>query len=231
MHVFQRDFIQLAIEANALCFGSFTLKSGRKSPYFFNAGKFDNGQALALLGKCYAAKIVSSGLSFDMLFGPAYKGIPLVAVTAAALAIDHGINVPYAFNRKEAKAHGEGGNIVGAELSGQVLIVDDVITAGTAIRDVLSLLSSFKQASAAGVVIGLDRCEKIAGDLSASQSFSRDHQLPVLSVVTIEDLLQFLDRDRSTDEALISAEVLAEMEAYWQRYGASMSDRAKRPSR
>ena len=225
MYVFQRDFIQLAIEANALCFGSFTLKSGRNSPYFFNAGKFDNGQALAMLGKCYAAKIVSSGLSFDMLFGPAYKGIPLVAVTAAALAIDHGINVPYAFNRKEAKAHGEGGNIVGAELSGQVLIVDDVITAGTAIRDVLSLLSSFKQASAAGVVIGLDRCEKIAGDLSASQSFSRDHQLPVLSIVTIEDLLQFLDRNGSTGEALISTEVLAEMEAYWQRYGASTSDR------
>lgn len=225
MHVFQRDFIQLAIEANALCFGSFTLKSGRNSPYFFNAGKFNNGQALAMLGKCYAAKIVSSGLSFDMLFGPAYKGIPLVAVTAAALAIDHGINVPYAFNRKEAKAHGEGGNIVGAELSGQVLIVDDVITAGTAIRDVLSLLSSFKQASAAGVVIGLDRCEKIAGDLSASQSFSRDHQLPVLSIVTIEDLLQFLDRNGSTGEALISTEVLAEMEAYWQRYGASTSDR------
>ena len=225
MHVFQRDFIQLAIEANALCFGSFTLKSGRNSPYFFNAGKFDNGQALAMLGKCYAAKIVSSGLSFDMLFGPAYKGIPLVAVTAAALAIDHGINVPYAFNRKEAKAHGEAGNIVGAELSGQVLIVDDVITAGTAIRDVLSLLSSFKQASAAGVVIGLDRCEKIAGDLSASQSFSRDHQLPVLSIVTIKDLLQFLDRDGSTGEALISTEVLAEMEAYWQRYGASTSDR------
>ena len=225
MHVFQRDFIQLAIEANALCFGSFTLKSGRNSPYFFNAGKFNNGQALAMLGKCYAAKIVSSGLSFDMLFGPAYKGIPLVAVTAAALAINHGINVPYAFNRKEAKAHGESGNIVGAELSGQVLIVDDVITAGTAIRDVLSLLSSFKQASAAGVVIGLDRCEKIAGDLSASQSFSRDHQLPVLSIVTIEDLLQFLDRNGSTGEALISTEVLAEMEAYWQRYGASTSDR------
>ena len=225
MHVFQRDFIQLAIEANALCFGSFTLKSGRNSPYFFNAGKFDNGQALALLGKCYAAKIVSSGLSFDMLFGPAYKGIPLVAVTAAALAIDHGINVPYAFNRKEAKAHGEAGNIVGAELSGQVLIVDDVITAGTAIRDVLSLISSFKQASAAGVVIGLDRCEKIAGDLSASQSFSRDQKLPVLSIVTIEDLLEFLERDRSTDEALISTEVLAKMEDYWQRYGASTSDR------
>ena len=225
MHVFQRDFIQLAIEANALCFGSFTLKSGRNSPYFFNAGKFDNGQALAMLGKCYAAKIVSSDLPFDMLFGPAYKGIPLVAVTAAALAIDHGINVPYAYNRKEAKAHGEGGNIVGAELSGQVLIVDDVITAGTAIRGVLSLLSNFKQASAAGVVIGLDRCEKITGDLSASQSFSRDHKLPVLSIVTIEDLLEFLDRDRPTDEALISTEVLAKMEDYWQRYGASTSDR------
>jgi orotate phosphoribosyltransferase len=156
-----------------------------------------------------------------MLFGPAYKGIPLVAVTAAALAIDHGINVPYAFNRKEAKAHGEGGHIVGAELSGKVLIVDDVITAGTAIREVLSLLSGFKQASAAGVVIGLDRCEKIADDLSASQSFSRDHQLPVLSIVTIEDLLQFLTSDEAIGEQAISTEVLAEMEAYWQRYGAS----------
>ncbi len=220
MQVFQRDFIQLAIEANALCFGSFTLKSGRNSPYFFNAGKFDHGQALAMLGKCYAAKIVASGLPFDMLFGPAYKGIPLVAVTAAALAIDHNINVPYAFNRKETKAHGEGGNIVGAELSGNVLIVDDVITAGTAIREVLSLLDSFKQANATGVVIGLDRCEKIAGDLSASQSFSRDHQLPVLSIVTIEDLLQFLTRDEATGNKVITAEVLAEMEAYWQRYGA-----------
>ena len=224
MHLFQRDFIQLAVEANALSFGRFTLKSGRKSPYFFNTGKFDNGQALAILGKCYAAKIVSSGLSFDMLFGPAYKGIPLVAVTAAALAIDHGINVPYAFNRKEAKAHGEGGNIIGAKLSGQVLIVADVITAGTAIREVVSLLSSFKEASAAGVVIGLDRCEKIAGDLSASQSFSHAHQLPVLSIVTIEDLLEFFDRNGSTAKALISSEVLAEMEAYWQRYGASKSD-------
>ncbi len=220
MEAFQRDFIQLAIEAQALCFGNFTLKSGRNSPYFFNAGKFDNGQALAMLGKCYAAKIVASGLSFDMLFGPAYKGIPLVAVTAAALATDHGINIPFAFNRKVAKAHGEGGSIVGAELSGKVLIIDDVITAGTAIREVLSLLASFKQASAAGVVIGLDRCEKIAADLSASQSFSRDHQLPVMSIVTIEDLLQFL-----TGEERISPEVVAEMEAYWQRYGAPKDNR------
>ena len=225
MNAFQSDFIQLAVEASALCFGSFTLKSGRKSPYFFNAGNFNNGQALAILGKCYAEKIVSSGLSFDMLFGPAYKGIPLVAVTAAALSIDHGINVPYAFNRKEAKPHGEGGNIVGAELSGQVLIVDDVITAGTAIRNVLSLLSSFKQASAAGVVIGLDRCEKVEGDLSASQSFSLNHQLPVLSIVTIEDLLEFIDRGGSSVEAQISSDVQAEMEAYWQRYGVSTSDR------
>ena len=220
MQVFQRNFIQLAIEANALCFGSFTLKSGRNSPYFFNAGKFDHGQALAMLGKCYAEKIVASGLPFDMLFGPAYKGIPLVAVTAAALAIDHNINIPYAFNRKEIKTHGEGGNIVGAELSGNILIVDDVITAGTAIREVLSLLDSFKKAKATGVVIGLDRCEKIEGNLSASQSFSRDHQLPVLSIVTIEDLLQFLTRDEGTGNKVITAEVLAEMEAYWQRYGA-----------
>ena len=221
----ESTFFDLAMESKSLLLGDFTLKSGKKSPYFFNVGAFFEHGYIDKLADLYSELILESSISFDVIFGPAYKGIPLVAVTAAALAIDHGINVPYAFNRKEAKAHGEGGNIVGAELSGQVLIVDDVITAGTAIRDVLSLLSSFKQASAAGVVIGLDRCEKIAGDLSASQSFSRDHQLPVLSIVTIEDLLQFLDRDGSTGEALISTEVLAEMEAYWQRYGASTSDR------
>mgnify|MGYP001418138556 CR=1 FL=1 len=229
MHLFQRDFIQLAIDADALCFGRFTLKSGRESPYFFNAGKFDSGQALAILGKCYAAKIVASGLSFDMLFGPAYKGIPLVAVTAAALAIDHGINIPYAFNRKEAKDHGEGGNIVGAELLGKVLIVDDVMTAGTAIREVLSLLNDFEDACAAGVVIGLDRCEKTNAGLSASQSFSTDFQIPVLSIVTIEDLLQFFTGDEAGAEGLISAETLSKMKAYWENYGAPTMDVHQKP--
>ena len=227
MRLFQRDFIQLAIDSDALCFGNFTLKSGRNSPYFFNAGQFDNGQALAMLGKCYAAKIVASGLSFDMLFGPAYKGIPLVAVTAAALAIEHGINVPYAFNRKEAKAHGEGGNMVGAELSGKVLIIDDVITAGTAIREVLGLLNNVENTTAAGVIIGLDRCEKIEAGISASQSFSIDYQLPVLSIVTIEDLLTFLSHNGDSGEHTITAKMLTELEAYWGRYGAPTIDNHK----
>jgi orotate phosphoribosyltransferase len=140
MESYQIEFIEMAIEKKALGFGEFTLKSGRLSPYFFNAGRFDSGQALAVLGACYASAIVASGIEFDILFGPAYKGIPLVAVTAAALSTQHGIDKPYAFNRKEVKNHGEGGAIVGAPLSGRVLVVDDVITAGTAIREVAGLI-------------------------------------------------------------------------------------------
>lgn len=220
MHKFQREFIQLALNAQALCFGEFTLKSGRISPYFFNAGRFDDGQSLAILGRCYAAAIIDSGVEFDMLFGPAYKGIPLVAVTAAALASEHQRNVPYAFNRKEAKNHGEGGSIVGAPLTGKVLIIDDVITAGTAIREVLSLLSGFDQAAAAGVVIGLDRCEKGNTDLSAAQTFEQEFNLPVCSIVSIEHLLEYLSNAACNTDSSVSAEQFNKIKAYWHQYGA-----------
>ena len=220
MKKFQQEFIELALNADALCFGEYTLKSGRCSPYFFNAGKFDHGQALAVLGQCYAAKIIASGIDFDMLFGPAYKGIPLVAVTAAALASYHNRDVPYAFNRKEKKHHGEGGSIVGAPLQGKVLIIDDVITAGTAIREVLALLAEHTQARPAGVIIGLDRCEKGSNDLSATQTFEQDFNLPVLSIVTIEHLLDFLSKQQGDEKPLVSNEQLEAIKTYWHQYGA-----------
>jgi len=220
MQKFQREFIELSLNANALCFGEYTLKSGRCSPYFFNAGKFDRGQALAILGQCYAAKIIASGIDFDMLFGPAYKGIPLVAVTAAALATYHNRDVPYAFNRKEKKEHGEGGSIVGAPLQGKVLIIDDVITAGTAIREVLALLAEHSQAQPAGVIIGLDRCEKGPNNFSATQTFEQDFNLPVLSIVTIEHLLDFLSKPQDTQDNIVSDEQLEAIKTYWHQYGA-----------
>ena len=220
MQKFQREFIELSLNANALCFGEYTLKSGRCSPYFFNAGKFDHGQALAILGQCYAAKIIASGIDFDMLFGPAYKGIPLVAVTAAALATYHNRDVPYAFNRKEKKEHGEGGSIVGAPLQGKVLIIDDVITAGTAIREVLALLAEHSQAQPAGVIIGLDRCEKGPNNLSATQTFEQDFNLPVLSIVTIEHLLDFLSKPQDSQDNVISDDQLEAIKTYWHQYGA-----------
>src|SRR5690606_22882620 len=159
MHDYQQEFIRLALARNALRFGEFTLKSGRISPYFFNAGAFDDGASLAVLGRCYAAAIAGSGVPFDMLFGPAYKGIPLVAVAAAALHSEHGLNYPWAFNRKEAKDHGEGGSIVGRRLSGRVLIIDDVITAGTAIRESIQIIRA-AGAEPAGVALALDRQER-----------------------------------------------------------------------
>ena len=220
METFQHQFIELALNAEALCFGEFTLKSGRCSPYFFNAGQFNRGQELAILGQCYAAKIIASGIDFDMLFGPAYKGIPLVAVTADALATYHDRDVPYAFNRKEKKEHGEGGSIVGAPLEGKVLIIDDVITAGTAIREVLALLGEHEQAQPAGVTIGLDRCEKGSNDLSASQTFEQDFNLPVLSIVTIEHLLDFLSKQDNTETSAVTHEQLEAIKNYWHQYGA-----------
>lgn len=191
MRDYQRDFLDFAIGRGVLRFGEFTLKSGRVSPYFFNAGLFDSGAALARLGRCYAAAIMDAGLEFDTLFGPAYKGIPLVATVAVALADRHGRDVPWCFNRKEVKDHAEGGMIVGAPLQGRVLIVDDVITAGTAIRETMQILTAHG-ATPAGVVIALDRRERGQGELSAVQEVERAHGIAVSRIVTLDDVMAYL---------------------------------------
>lgn len=188
---YQRDFLDLAIDRGVLRFGEFTLKSGRISPYFFNAGRFNSGAALARLGRCYAAAINEAGLEFDVLFGPAYKGIPLAAAVAIALAEQQGRDAPWCFNRKEAKDHGEGGLIVGAPLQGRVLIVDDVITAGTAIRETMHILAAH-EATPAGVVIALDRQERGQGALSAVQEVERAHSITVTHIITLNDLIGYL---------------------------------------
>ncbi|APX95105.1 orotate phosphoribosyltransferase [Halomonas sp. 1513] len=193
MQPYQREFIEFAIDQGVLRFGEFTLKSGRVSPYFFNAGLFKSGAALARLGRCYAQAIAASGLEADVLFGPAYKGIPLAATTAVALAEHHARDLPFAFNRKEAKDHGEGGNIVGAPLAGRILIIDDVITAGTAIREVMALIDA-AGAEAAGVVIALDRQERGAGELSAIQEVEQRYAMPVISIVTLDMVLAYLEQ-------------------------------------
>ncbi|NAO98233.1 MULTISPECIES: orotate phosphoribosyltransferase [unclassified Halomonas] len=211
---YQRDFIAFAIEQGVLKFGEFTLKSGRVSPYFFNAGLFQTGRALAKLGRFYAQTIVDSGLNADVLFGPAYKGIPLAAVTAAALADHHDRDMPYAFNRKEAKTHGEGGNIVGAPLAGDILIIDDVITAGTAIREVMTLIEQ-SGAQAAGVIIALDRQERGQGEQSAIQEVQAQYAMPVVSIVTLEQVLTYLE-EHAGGEMLAYAEAIR---AYRDRYG------------
>ena len=212
MDLYQQQFVDLAVAENALRFGSFTLKSGRQSPYFFNAGLLCRGGALAMLGRCYAAAIVASGVEFDMLFGPAYKGIPLAAATAIALADHHGRDVPYCFNRKEAKEHGEGGSLVGAPLQGRVLIIDDVITAGTAIREVMTIIEQ-AGAKAAGVVIGLDRRERGKGDLSAIQEVERDYDIAVVSIITLDHVVGYLDSQGG------QADVVAAIRDYRDRYG------------
>ena len=191
MQAYQREFIHFALERGVLRFGEFTLKSGRVSPYFFNAGLFDSGLALAKLGRFYAQALMDSGLSYDVIFGPAYKGIPLAATTAVALAEHHQRDMPWCFNRKEAKAHGEGGTLVGAPLAGNIVIVDDVITAGTAIREVMQIIKA-QGAQAAGVLIALDRQERGSGALSAIQEVERDFNMPVISIVSLEQVLQFL---------------------------------------
>ena len=195
---YQRDFIAFAIEQGVLKFGEFTLKSGRVSPYFFNAGLFQTGRALAKLGRFYAQAIVDSSLKADVLFGPAYKGIPLAAVTAAALADHHDLDMPYSFNRKEAKTHGEGGNIVGAPLSGDILIIDDVITAGTAIREVMGLIEQ-SGARAGGVIIALDRQERGQGEQSAIQEVQSQYGVPVVSIVSLEQVLTYLEEQSGSD--------------------------------
>ena len=191
MRAFKREFLDLALELGALRFGEFTLKSGRKSPYFFNAGLFNTGRALARLGQYYADTIVDSGIQFDTLFGPAYKGIPLVAATAVALANDRGLDIPYVFNRKEAKDHGEGGSLIGAELVGRAVIVDDVITAGTAIREAMAVIEH-AGARLAGVVIAVDREEKGQGDISAIREIEQTYGVSVTSIVSFSDILEYM---------------------------------------
>jgi orotate phosphoribosyltransferase len=212
MQAYQRDFIRFAIERGVLRFGQFTLKSGRTSPYFFNAGLFDSGLALAQLGRFYAAAIVDSGIDFDVLFGPAYKGIPLAATTAVALAEHHGRDLPWCFNRKEAKDHGEGGTLVWAPLKGRVLIVDDVITAGTAIREVMQIIQG-QGAQAAGTLIALNRQERGQGELSAIQEVERDFGMPVVSIVSLEQVLEYLAGDAELKQYLPA------VQAYRAEYG------------
>ncbi|MFZ5561656.1 MAG: orotate phosphoribosyltransferase [Pseudomonadota bacterium] len=192
MRDYQREFIGFALRLGVLKFGSFTLKSGRQSPYFFNAGLFNTGAGLAELGRFYAEAIRDSGLEFDVLFGPAYKGIPIAAATAVQLADDYRIDKPWCFNRKEAKAHGEGGSLVGAPLTGRVLIVDDVITAGTAIREVMTLINN-AAARPVGVMVALDRQERGRGELSAIQEVERDFGIPVLAIVRLGQLVEYLE--------------------------------------
>ncbi|QXI15912.1 orotate phosphoribosyltransferase [Pseudomonas hamedanensis] len=213
MQAYQRDFIRFAIDRGVLRFGEFTLKSGRTSPYFFNAGLFNSGSALAQLGRFYAAAIAESGIPFDVLFGPAYKGIPLAATTAVALAEHHGRDLPWCFNRKEAKAHGEGGSLVGAPLAGDVLIIDDVITAGTAIREVMQIIASQDGAKAAGVLIALNRQERGNGELSAIQEVERDFGIPVISIVSLNQVLEFLADDPQLKQHLPA------VEAYRAQFG------------
>ncbi|MBU6379582.1 MAG: orotate phosphoribosyltransferase [Gammaproteobacteria bacterium] len=217
MQPHQRSFIDLALARAALRFGRFTLKSGRESPYFFNAGLFNDGESLALLGKCYATALQASGVGFDMLFGPAYKGIPLVAATAVALAEHHGRNVPWAFNRKEAKDHGEGGQMVGRALAGKVVIVDDVITAGTAIRESVELIRR-AGAEPVAVLLALDRQERGQGERSAVQEVEQEFGLRCVSLLTLGDLIEML-AGAETGADTLPVEHLQALREYRARYG------------
>ncbi|WP_106476852.1 orotate phosphoribosyltransferase [Phytohalomonas tamaricis] len=218
MYDYQREFIEFAIAEKALSFGEFTLKSGRVSPYFFNAGHFHSGRALATLGRCYAEAVVRAELDIDVVFGPAYKGIPLATTTCVALATNHDRNLPYAFNRKEAKDHGEGGSIVGATLKGNVLIIDDVITAGTAIREVMSLIEA-SGARAAGVVIALDRQERGQGEQSAIQEIESQYGMPVVPIVTLDRILEYLET-HAGESLKAHADAIRD---YRARYGVASS--------
>ncbi len=214
MKNYQRDFLSFAIDTGVLRFGEFTLKSGRISPYFFNSGLFNTGASLARLGRYYAEAIQSSGIAFDMLFGPAYKGIPLAAATTIALADHHQRDLPYAFNRKEAKDHGEGGTTVGAALQGRVLIIDDVISAGTSVRESVDIIAA-QGAELAGVVISLDRQERGSGEVSAIQQVESDLGVPVASIVTLGDLLEYLAEQPDYEQEQ------AAIQAYREQYGTS----------
>jgi len=212
MKAYQREFIEFALEKEVLKFGEFTLKSGRKSPYFFNAGLFNTGRDLARLGRFYAAALADSGIEFDVLFGPAYKGIPIATTTAVALADHHDIDTPYCFNRKEAKDHGEGGNLVGSALEGRIMLVDDVITAGTAIRESMEIIQA-NGADLAGVLVAIDRQEKGKGELSAIQEVERDFGCAVISIVSLTDLITFLEDKGDNTEHLEA------VKAYRAEYG------------
>jgi orotate phosphoribosyltransferase len=212
MQAYQREFLDFALDVGVLRFGEFTLKSGRISPYFFNAGLFNTGASLARLGRYYARAIVDSGIPFDVLYGPAYKGIPLAAVTAAALYDQHGRDVPYAFNRKEAKDHGEGGVIVGHALEGRVMIIDDVISAGTSVRESVEIIKGLN-ATPGGVVIALDRQERGQGERSAIQEVEDDYGMPVTAIVRLQQVIEYLEAKPD------SIESLTRIRAYREQYG------------
>lgn len=214
MKPYQHDFIEFALQTGVLRFGSFTLKSGRVSPYFFNSGLFNSGASLARLGRFYAQAISEAQLKYDVLFGPAYKGIPLASTTVVALADHHQRDVPYVFNRKEVKDHGEGGQLVGAELKGKVLIIDDVISAGTSVRESVDIIKA-AGAVPAGVIIALDRQERGQNTRSAIQEVEAEHHIPVVSIICLDDLLIYLKNNTEL------AEHLPEVEAYRQQYGVS----------
>ncbi|CNJ34201.1 orotate phosphoribosyltransferase [Yersinia mollaretii] len=215
MKAYQREFIEFALNKQVLKFGEFTLKSGRISPYFFNAGLFNTGLDLAKLGRFYAAALMDCGVEFDLLFGPAYKGIPIATTTAVALAEHHERDVPYCFNRKEAKDHGEGGSLVGSPLQGRVMLVDDVITAGTAIRESMEIINA-QGATLAGVMISLDRQERGRGEISAIQEVERDYHCKVISIVTLGDVVSYLE------EKPDMADHLAAVHRYREQYGITL---------
>jgi orotate phosphoribosyltransferase len=212
MQPYQKEFLNFAIDNNVLCFGEVILKSGRLSPYFFNFGLFQTGSSLARLGDYYAQAIVDSAIEFDMLFGPAYKGIPLVSVIAATLYEKHGIDYAYAYNRKEAKDHGEGGNIVGAPLKGRVLIVDDVISAGTACREAAQIVKD-NGAKLAGIAISLDRQERGQADKSAVQEVEEAYDIKVINIIGLEDVIEHIKTSINNDE------LIEQINAYRERYG------------
>jgi orotate phosphoribosyltransferase len=212
MQNYQQEFIRFAIEKNVLRFGEFKLKSGRISPYFFNSGLFNDGASLSRLGRFYMQAVLKSQVQFDMIFGPAYKGIPLASAMAISLADDYGRTVPYCFNRKEAKDHGEGGILLGAPPAGRVLIIDDVITAGTSVRESVQLIQA-ANASTAAVVIALDRQERGAGELSAIQEIEANYSIPVISIISLESLVDYLQKTTGLQQHL------EKIQEYRQEYG------------
>ncbi|MDY6889967.1 MAG: orotate phosphoribosyltransferase [Pseudomonadota bacterium] len=219
---YKRDFIEFALQKGVLRFGQFTLKSGRNSPYFFNAGLFKTGAALAQLGRFYAAALQHAAIEYDLIFGPAYKGIPLAVATAMALAGEYGRDLPYVFNRKESKDHGEGGNLVGAPLVGRVLIIDDVITAGTAIREVMAIIEQ-AGATPAAALIALNRQERGQGELSAIQEVERDYAMPVISIIDLDDLVHYLREQGNMGQEL------AAIESYRAEYGTGQQQTLSGP--